>query len=123
MDAIRQEVVNLAENTLQMMNLFTDEHRQMHEDWQEMSSAMTAGAAQKIKVEAKAEAEALRQENNRIQQEQVLEYIRTSGDAGVKAGDMQEPLGILRMRIGKITKELLELGKIRKAEDGKYYIV
>ena len=47
---------------------------------------------------------------------QVLEYI-SSRPKGVRVGDMEEPLGANRMRLGVIAKKLYESNKVRKEEN------
>ena len=47
--------------------------------------------------------------------EKILQFINKHPE-GVKVGDMEEPLGVTRMRLGVIAKKLLEEGKIRKEE-------
>lgn len=47
---------------------------------------------------------------------QVLEYI-SSRPKGVRVGDMEEPLGTNRMRLGVIAKKLYESNKVRKEEN------
>ncbi len=47
---------------------------------------------------------------------QVLEYI-SSRPEGVRVGDMEEPLGANRMRLGVIAKKLYESNKVRKEEN------
>ncbi|MBE3093627.1 MAG: hypothetical protein IMZ52_01245 [Actinobacteria bacterium] len=49
-------------------------------------------------------------------EERVLEFVKSHPD-GVKVGDMEDPLGVARMRLGKIAKRLSEEGKIKKEED------
>ena len=48
--------------------------------------------------------------------ERVLEFIERH-PKGVKVGDMEEPLGVLRMRLGVVAKGLLEKGKVIKEEN------
>ena len=47
---------------------------------------------------------------------QVLEYISNRPE-GVRVGDMEEPLGTNRMRLGVIAKKLYESNKVRKEEN------
>lgn len=46
----------------------------------------------------------------------VLEYI-SSRPEGVRVGDMEEPLGATRMRLGVIAKKLYKSNKVRKEEN------
>ena len=58
-------------------------------------------------------------ENSRDLGEQVLEYI-INRPQGVRVGDMEEPLGANRMRLGVIAKKLYESNKVRK--EGSLYL-
>ena len=49
-------------------------------------------------------------------EEKVLEFIK-GHSKGVKVGEMEEPLGVLRMRLGVVAKGLLEKGMVRKEEN------
>jgi predicted transcriptional regulator of viral defense system len=48
--------------------------------------------------------------------EKILQFIKKH-PKGVRVGDMEETLGVVRMRLGVIAKKLLEEGKIRKEEN------
>ena len=48
-------------------------------------------------------------------EDRVLEFIERH-PKGVMVGNMEEPLGVTRMRLGVIAKKLLEEGKVRKEE-------
>ena len=52
-------------------------------------------------------------------EERVLEFIERHPE-GVRVGDMEEPLGVTRLRLGRIAKSLLNEGKVRK-EDNLYF--
>lgn len=52
-------------------------------------------------------------------EERVLNYINAHSE-GVSVGDMEAPLGVVRMQLGKVAKELLEEGKVNRI-DKKYY--
>jgi hypothetical protein len=51
----------------------------------------------------------------------ILEYINQNAE-GVRISDMEKPLGENRMKIGYVTKGLLEEEKIKKIED-RYFPV
>jgi hypothetical protein len=53
-------------------------------------------------------------------EEKILEYVASHPKKGVKVGEMEGSLGINKMKLGKLSKELLEQGKLRK-EDNKYF--
>jgi hypothetical protein len=52
-------------------------------------------------------------------EEKVLQYINTH-KKGVRVADMEEPFGETRMRLGFITKKLLDDGKILKVENAYF---
>jgi uncharacterized protein YoxC len=52
-------------------------------------------------------------------EEKVLNYL-SGHKSGIKISDMEAPLGETRMRIGFITKKLLEEGKVQKVENLYY---
>jgi len=54
-------------------------------------------------------------------EEKVLDHLSKNKD-GVRVSDMEGPLGETRMRIGFITKKLLDEGKVRKIESDYYPI-
>jgi len=49
-------------------------------------------------------------------EERVLEFINRH-PKGVTVGDMEEPLGVVRSRLGVIAKKLLNKGKVKKEEN------
>jgi len=49
-------------------------------------------------------------------EEEVLQFINEHS-GGVRVGDMEEPLGVARTRLGVIAKRLLGEGKVRKEEN------
>ena len=53
-------------------------------------------------------------------EEKILEYVASHPKKGVKVGEMEGSLGINKMKLGKLSKKLLEQGKLRK-EDNKYF--
>ncbi|MDD5598946.1 MAG: hypothetical protein PHV82_13445 [Victivallaceae bacterium] len=52
--------------------------------------------------------------------EAIVEYIGKHGANGVKIGELEKPLGASRLKLGKIAKELLDQGRLRK-EDNLYF--
>ena len=52
-------------------------------------------------------------------EEKVLKYLN-SHKKGVKVSDMEKPFGETRMRIGFVSKKLLDEGKVRKIENLYY---
>ena len=53
-------------------------------------------------------------------EEKILAYIASHPKEGVKVGEMEKPLGVNKMKLGKVSKKLLKQGKLRK-EDNKYF--
>ncbi|MBU4348905.1 hypothetical protein KJ599_01115 [bacterium] len=49
-------------------------------------------------------------------EEKMLEFIKKHPE-GVKVGEMEGPLGVIRMQLGRIAKKLLDEGKVRKEEN------
>ena len=54
-------------------------------------------------------------------EDKVLAYINAH-PKGVQVGDMEEPLGVIRMRLGVVAKKLLDAGKVKKV-DKEYFPV
>lgn len=52
-------------------------------------------------------------------EDKVLAFINAH-PKGVQVGDMEEPLGVIRMRLGVIAKKLLDKGKVKKV-DKEYF--
>jgi len=52
-------------------------------------------------------------------EDKVLQFINRHPE-GVRASDMEGPLGLPRTKLGKIAKRLLEESKVRK-EENLYY--
>ena len=53
-------------------------------------------------------------------EEKILAYVASHPRKGVKVGEMEKPLGLNKLKLGKVSKELLKQGKLRK-EDNKYF--
>jgi len=138
LDRIRKDVSDLSGKTQDMMAEFQQENKQMSAEWKAMEGTIKHGAkpaakaktAKKKAVEEPApqeeEAAAGAPENEPEEippnlPDQILEYIGNHAAEGVKIGEMEEPLGVSRMKLGKAAKELLEQGKLRK-DDGRYFL-
>jgi len=48
-------------------------------------------------------------------EDKVLAFINAHPN-GVKVGDMEEPIGVTRMRLGVIGKNLFDTGKVKKVD-------
>jgi len=54
-------------------------------------------------------------EKNMPIEDKVLAFINAH-PKGVQVGDMEEPLGVIRMRLGVVAKKLLDAGKVKKVD-------
>ena len=99
----------------------------MSANWQALNAAMAKRRSGKPTVEAEVKVrsvkEAIEEETKEDiaspeigLEEKVLGFIKRH-PKGVKVGDMEEPLGVTRMRLGVIAKGLLEKGMVRKEEN------
>ena len=70
-------------------------------------------------VEPEVEAPTAEPQKELTLEEKVLNYL-SGHKSGIKISDMEAPLGETRMRIGFITKKLLEEGKVQKVENLYY---
>ncbi|MHB8277393.1 MAG: hypothetical protein ACYDIA_07045, partial [Candidatus Humimicrobiaceae bacterium] len=120
------EVVRLKE-VLDLLQEFKTEREKMSANWQALTAAMAKRRSIKPKVEAEVKVrsvkEVIKEETKEDiaspeigLEEKVLGFIKRHPE-GVKVGDMEEPLGVLRMRLGVVAKGLLEKGKVRKEEN------
>jgi len=48
-------------------------------------------------------------------EDKVLAFINAH-PKGIQVGDMEEPLGVIRMRLGVVAKKLLDAGKVKKVD-------
>ncbi|MDP3011504.1 MAG: hypothetical protein Q8N27_02195, partial [Candidatus Hydromicrobium sp.] len=98
----------------------------MAANWQALTAAMAKRKSIKPKVETGVKARPVEEAIEELKEDQaspemnleekVLEFIKRH-PKGVKVGDMEEPLGVLRMRLGVVAKGLLGKGKVRKEDD------
>lgn len=126
------EIADLNAEVADLLETFKTEREKMAANWQ----ALTVKLAKKRGIMPKMEAEVkVRPVKEAIEEvieeeekeaspemdidEKILQFIKKHPN-GVKVGEMEEPLGIVRMRLGVIAKKLLEEGKIRK-EDKMYF--
>ena len=103
------------------------EREKMSSNWQALNAAMAKRRSGKSTVEAEVKVrsvkEAIKEETKEEMaspeiglEEKVLGFIKRH-PKGVKVGDMEEPLGVIRMRLGVVAKGLLEKGMVRKEEN------
>jgi hypothetical protein len=123
---------------LDLLKEFSTEREKMAASWQALTAAMAKKSSIKPKVaadvkvrpvkevievkevkEVKEAAEEIKEDKPSSEMDlegKVLGFIRRHPE-GVRVGEMEEPLGVLRMRLGVIAKVLLEKGKVRKEEN------
>ncbi|MCK4418359.1 hypothetical protein KAV79_00945, partial [Candidatus Aerophobetes bacterium] len=81
--------------------------------WKELLTKMSA-KEKKISIEPE---EALQPKEKELTlEEKILEFIEKHPE-GVRIGEMEKPLGVLRMMLGRVAKKLLDEGKLRKEEN------
>jgi hypothetical protein len=130
---IRGEVADLAEKSHMLIKGFHEEHAQMSADWQKMKNIINSkkrnnnhvAAEHKVKVAKEQEkpekkTPPVKAEKPLTLDEKILGYISKHRKQGVKIGEMEGPLGVAKMKLGKIAKTLMEQGKLIK-EDNKYF--
>ena len=126
------EVADLNAEVADLLETFKTEREKMAANWQALTAKMAKKRGIKPKVEAEVKVrpvkEAIKEAIKEVIEEEekeappemdldekILQFINKHPE-GVKVGDMEEPLGVPRMRLGVITKKLLEEGKVRKEE-------
>jgi len=111
-----------------LLETFKTEREKMAANWQALTTTMAKKRGIKPKVEAEVKVrpvkeaikEVIEEEEEEVTpemdlDEKILQFINKHPE-GVMVGDMEETLGVVRMRLGVIAKKLLEEGKIRKEE-------
>jgi len=113
-------VAGIVSETKKLMKDYEGERKKMATNWQSMAATMAKkrGIMPKVEAEVKVRPveEAIEEEEVTPEMdldEKVLQFIDKHPE-GVRVGDMEEPLGVARMRLGVIAKKLLEEGKVRK---------
>lgn len=124
------EVADLNAEVADLLETFKTEREKMAANWQALTATMAKKRGIKPKVEAEVKVrpveEAIEEAVEEVEAEEappaeisledrVLEFIERHPE-GVKVGDMEKPIGVPRMRLGVISKKLLEEGKVRKEE-------
>jgi predicted nucleic acid-binding Zn-ribbon protein len=141
---IRKDVADLTSKTKSMMTEFHHEHEKMAADWAEMENvlAVKKGTKSAIKTAPKAPVKkaavppvtrevkapvkkaaappVIQKEKAPLTlEEQIVKFVKKHPQ-GVKIGEMEKPLETTRLKLGRIAKQLLDAGKLRK-EDNKYF--
>ena len=119
-------IAGIVSETKKLMKDYEDDRKKMAINWQSMAATMAEKRGIKPKVEAEVKVrpvkeavkEVIEEEEEEVTpeidlDEKVLQFIDKHPE-GVRVGDMEEPLGVARMRLGVIAKKLLEEGKVRK---------
>lgn len=123
-----------------LLEAFKTEREKMAANWQALTAnwqALTAKMAKKRGIKPEVEVEVkVRPVEEVVEEvveeakeeevppeisleERVLDFIERHPE-GVRVGNMEEPLGVTKLRLGKIAKSLLNEGKVRK-EDNLYF--
>jgi len=115
--------------TENLLKDYREEREKMATNWQTLTAKMSKKRGIKPRVEAEVKVrtveEAVEEEKPPVEEaveeekpleEKIVEFIERHPE-GVRVGDMEEPVGIPRTRLGVIAKRLLEEGKIRKEEN------
>jgi gas vesicle protein len=123
------EIADLNAEVADLLDAFKTEREKMAANWQALTATMAKKRGIKPKVEAEVKVrpvkEAIKEAIEEIEEEvtpdmdldeKILQFIKKH-PKGVRVGDMEETLGVVRMRLGVIAKKLLEEGKIRKEEN------
>lgn len=127
------EVADLNVEVADLLETFKTEREKMAANWQALTAKMAKkrGIKPEVEVEVKVRpveeaveevVEEAKEEEVPTEislEERVLEFIERHPE-GVRVGDMEEPLGVTRLRLGRIAKSLLNEGKVRK-EDNLYF--
>jgi uncharacterized phage infection (PIP) family protein YhgE len=113
-----------------LLEAFQTERENMAANWQSIVATMAKKRGIMPEVEVKVKVmpvkEAIKEAAKEVEEEEVspemklekkvLKFINKH-PKGVKVGDMEEPLGVARTRLGVIAKRLLDEGKVRKEEN------
>jgi len=123
------EVADLNAEVADLLETFKTEREKMAANWQALTAKMAKRRSIMPKVETEVKVrpveKAIEEAVEEVEVEEappeisledrVLEFIEKHPE-GVRVGNMEEPLGVARMRLGVITKTLLKEGKVRKEE-------
>lgn len=126
----KEEVADLLAEANDLLKSFKTEREKMEANWRALTAKMAQRRGFKPEVEAGVKVrpvkeaieeavEEVKEEEASLEislEERVLEVIKSHPE-GVSVGDMEEPLGVSRLRLGKIAKTLLNEGKVRKEEN------
>jgi hypothetical protein len=125
----KQLVLDTSEENKQLIEGFRKESQERATAWKEFLGIVQSGkgikAAKEVEVpekpykeeEVKVKKEEVKVEEKEVPlEDKVLEFIERH-PGGLRVGDMEGPLGVPRLKLGRIAKRLLNEGKVRKEED------
>jgi len=124
---IQAEQENRNKAVADLLEEFKTEREKMAANWQALTATMVNKRGIKPRVEAEVKVRPVEEAIEEMKEEvapkmdldeKVLEFINRNPE-GVKVGDMEEPLGVTRMRLGQIAKRLLKKGDVRR--EGNIY--
>ena len=123
---IQAEQKNRNKAVADLLKEHKTEREKMSANWQALNAAMAKRRSGKPTVEAEVKVRPVKEAIEELKEDQaspeigveekVLEFIERH-PKGVKVGEMEEPLGVLRMRLGVVAKGLLKKGKVRKEKN------
>ena len=127
MDEIRARQDERNKEVLDLLQEFQTEREKMAANWQALTVKMAKKRGIMPKMEAEVKVRPVKEAIKEVIEEEevtpdmdldekMLQFI-DKHPKGVRVGDMEETLGVVRMRLGVIAKKLLEEGKIRKEEN------
>lgn len=105
-----------------LLKAFETEREKMAANWQALTATMAKKRGIKPEIEAEVKARPVEEAIEELEEkevpleEKVLDFIEKHPE-GVRVGDMEGPLGVIRMKLGQIGKKLLEEGKVRKEKN------
>jgi len=109
-----------------LLEAFKTEREKMAGNWQALTATMAKKRGIMPKVEAEVRVRPVKEAIEEVEEEEVTPEMKLEKKVlkfiekhtkGVKVGDMEEPLGVARTRLGVIAKKLLDEGKVRKEEN------
>lgn len=114
-------VAGIVSETKKLLGEYSSDMNKARETWKSMAATLAKkrGIKPKAKVEAKVEVRPVKEAVEEVEvglEEKVLEFINRHPE-GVKVGDMENHLGVVRTRLGVIAKKLLDEGRVRKEEN------
>ncbi|MBU4313880.1 MAG: hypothetical protein KJ821_03695, partial [Actinobacteria bacterium] len=112
-----------AAEVAKLIDGFKKEREETAAAWEDLLATMASAKGERPSPAAKVVEEVEVEEEAEIEEvsleDKVLEFINRNPE-GVRVGDMEGPLGVTRMRLGQVTKKLLNEGKVRR-EEGIYF--